>query len=209
MYCLTIVAIRQNGVRSRQAIVARGLSLTAEGGRHRASIGALAQALGMSKSAVHAHFGSKGQLEAALVETAAERFTGAVLRPATAAPPGLARLAALCEAFVAFAAGPEAPLTPGHRAFGRGMAAPAETRLSAWVTQWRQALMDAAGDAVRLGEFASATDPAQVVFELAALLDGAARMIDQAPPADVVRRTRAGVDRLLVSWSAASTVSAA
>jgi AcrR family transcriptional regulator len=197
------MAVRQNGQRSRHAIVARGLRLTAEGGRHRASIGALAQALGMSKSAVHAHFGSKGGLDAALVEAAAEQFTVAVLRPAGAAPAGLARLAALCEAFVAYAAGPESPLTPGHRAFGRGLPLAAETRLAGWAKQWHQALADAAGDAAGRGEFAAATDPVQVAFELAALLDGAARALDDAPADDVVRRTRAGVDRLLMAWTAA------
>lgn len=197
------MALRQNGQRSRQAIVEHGLSLTAEGGRQRASIGALASALGMSKSAVHAHFGSKGALDAALVASAADRFEQAVLRPAAAAPPGLARLAALCEAFLTVAAQPGAPLTPGHRAFGRGMPAAAETRLRAWSVTWRQALDAAARDAVSRGEFAPGADAAQVAFDLAALLDGAARALDHTPPAEVVRRARAGVDRLLVSWTKA------
>jgi hypothetical protein len=42
-----------------------------------------------------------------------------------------------------------------------------------------------------------------VGFELAALLDGAARGLDHRPPAETVRRTRAAVDRLLVSWTKA------
>ena len=197
------MAVRQNGQRSRHAIVERGLGLTVEGGRHRASIGALAQALGMSKSAVHAHFGSKGGLDAALVDAAAERFELAVMRPAAAAPAGLARLAALCEAFVTYAAAPGPCLTPGHRGFGRGMPAPAGARLAAWASGWRDALQAAASDAVGGGEFAPDTDAAQVAFELAALLDGAARALDDAPASEVVRRTRAGVDRLLVAWTAA------
>ncbi|MFN7979833.1 MAG: helix-turn-helix domain-containing protein [Vicinamibacterales bacterium] len=197
------MAIRQNGLRSRESILDHGLSLTAQGGRHRASIGALAAALGMSKSAVHAHFGSKGALDAALVASAAERFEQAVLRPAAAAPPGLARLAALCEAFLAFAAQSDAALTPGHRAFGRGMAAAAEQHLRAWAEAWRRALHGAAADAVARAEFAPGADAAQAAFELAALLDGAVRALDHLPPTEVVRRTRAGVDRVLVSWTKA------
>lgn len=193
---------RQNGDRSRRAIVERGLALTAQGGRHRASIGALAQTLGMSKSAVHAHFGSKGALDAALVEAAAERFDQAVLRPAGAAPPGLARLAALCEAFVQYVAAPAGPpLTPAHRAFGRGMGVAAESRLRTWAETWRQALESAAAQAVVQGELAATADPAQVAFELGVLLDGAGRRLDIAAPEDVVRRVRTAVDRTLLGWS--------
>lgn len=195
--------VRRNGQRSRQAIVEHGLSLTGQGGRHRASIGALAAALGMSKSAVHAHFGSKGALDAALVAAAANRFELAVLRPAAAAPPGLARLSALCEAYLTLAAQPGPPLTPGHRAFGRGMPAAAEGHLRAWTEAWRRALEEAARDAVTAAEFRPGSDAAQVAFELAALLDGAARAIEHAPSDEIARRARAGVDRLLVSWTRA------
>lgn len=195
---------RANGIRSRRALVERALSLTAQGGRHRASIGALATALGMSKSAVHAHFGSKGALDAALVEEAADRFARAVLAPAAAAPPGLARLAALCEGFVAYATDEPGPrLTPAHRAFGRGLGAAAESRLATWTATWRQALEAAAADAVVQGEFTASADPAQAAFELSALVDGAVRALDHAPPADVRRRARLAIDRALVGWSTA------
>jgi AcrR family transcriptional regulator len=183
--------------------VERGLALTAAGGRQRASIGALAHTLGMSKSAVHAHFGSKGALDAALVESAAERFARAVVTPAGAAPPGLARLAALCEAFVQYVTDAAAPaLTPAHRAFGRGMGAAAESRLRTWADTWRQALEAAAADAIVQGELGPTADAAQIAFELGALLDGAARRLETAPVEEVVRRARAAVDRALVAWSA-------
>lgn len=196
--------VRANGVFSRRAIVERALVLTAQGGRHRASIGALATALGMSKSAVHAHFGSKGALDAVLVEEAADRFERAVLGPAAAAPPGLARLAALCEGFVVYATDEPGPrLTPSHRAFGRGMGAAAESRLTTWTSVWRQALEAAAADAVVQGEFAATADPSQAAFELGALVDGAVRALDHASPADVLRRARRALDRALVGWSTA------
>ncbi len=195
---------RANGRFSRRAIVERGLDLTAQGGRHRASIGALAGALGMSKSAVHAHFGSKGALDAALVDEAAERFERAVSGPAAAAPPGLARLAALCEGFVVYATDSPGPrLTPSHRAFGRGLGAAAESRLATWTATWRQALEAAAADAVVQGEFAATADPAQAAFELGALVDGAVRALDHTTAADVRQRARRAIDRALVGWSTA------
>ncbi|MGE0815872.1 MAG: TetR/AcrR family transcriptional regulator [Vicinamibacterales bacterium] len=196
-------ASRANGLRSRKALMERGLALVAQGGRHRVSIGALAAALGMSKSAVHAHFGSKAALEAALVDEAADRFGRAVVDPAGAAPPGLARLAALCDAFLLFAAeSGGAGLTPVHRAFGRDLATAAESRRLAWAASWRRTLDQAATGAETAGELARGVEPAQVAYELDALLNGAVHAIETTPPADVVRRTRLAVDRTLLGWSA-------
>lgn len=59
------------------------------------SIGPLAQAVGMSKSGVFAHFGSREELQLAVIESAATRFGEAVLGPALAQPRGLPRLRAI------------------------------------------------------------------------------------------------------------------
>jgi len=53
----------------------------------------------MSKSGLYAHFGSKQELQLATVQEAGRIFAGEVVQPALAAPAGLARLAAVCEAF--------------------------------------------------------------------------------------------------------------
>ena len=95
---------RAPGVASRAAILSRGLRLAAHGGLARASIGALASGLGMSKSAVFAHFGSKPRLDVAIVEAAVARFERQVVGAAAAAPPGVARIVALSEAWLAQAA---------------------------------------------------------------------------------------------------------
>lgn len=192
---------RQNGERSRKAVLARALALTATGGHETATIAAIATGLGMSKAGVFAHFGSKDALDAAMVDTAAERFGLAVLGPSSAAPPGLARLAALCEGFLLFAAS-DGALTAGHRAFGGRLGPRASTRLAAWAEAWHHALEHAAADAVARGECLADAAPAQVAFELGALLDGAAARLARHPRDEVVARTRAAVDRMLVAWSA-------
>jgi AcrR family transcriptional regulator len=76
-------------------ILDHALRLAAEGGLRAASIGALAAATGMTKSGVFLHFGSKPALDEAVIHTAVARFDRAVSRRAAAAPPGVARLAAL------------------------------------------------------------------------------------------------------------------
>jgi AcrR family transcriptional regulator len=90
---------RADGARTREAIVHEAVSLATVDGLEGLSIGNLAHALGMSKSGIYAHFGSKEELQLATVDEARRIFQSAVIDPALAAPPGLAQLVTLCDAF--------------------------------------------------------------------------------------------------------------
>ena len=90
---------RADGERTRSAILRAAASLATVDGLEGLSIGHLAAAIGMSKSGLYAHFGSKQELQLATVQEAGRIFAGEVVRPALAAPPGLPQLAAVCEAF--------------------------------------------------------------------------------------------------------------
>src|SRR3954451_24994466 len=90
---------RADGVRTQSAIVREAVSLATVDGLQGLSIGNLAAALGMSKSGVYAHFGSKQELQSAAVDEAARIFAAEVVAPALAAPPGLGQLVAVCDAF--------------------------------------------------------------------------------------------------------------
>ncbi len=92
---------RADGAQTRSTILRAAAALATVNGLEGLSIGNLASALGMSKSGLHAHFGSKQELQLATVEEAARIFAEEVVQPALAAPPGLAQLAAVCEAFFA------------------------------------------------------------------------------------------------------------
>lgn len=165
---------RQNGATSRRLVLTRALDLAATGGLAAASIGALADTLGMSKSGVFALFGSKDALDAAVVEAAVAQFTRTVVAPADAAPPGVARLAARVEGWLAaVAAGSPALAVLGLDV--RGASGPARDRLRAWRAGWRDTLAEDVTMARRGGELAAATDAAQAAFEIEALLDAAAR----------------------------------
>ncbi len=200
------ISTRSNGIRSRQAILDRALEVAGSAGLHAATIGVLSDALGMSKSGVFAHFGSKDALDLAAIDAAAERFARGVMAPAATAPPGIARVVALCEGFLAFvvpAAGAPAHLAPGHPAFALSSSPAARARLDAWLGAWRDALLASVAEAIAHGEMAAASDPAQAEFELRAVLDAAARGMRDEPPAAIVARARRAIDRTLVSWSAA------
>jgi AcrR family transcriptional regulator len=76
-------------------------SLATTDGLAGVSIGRLAAALGIPKSGLRAHFRSATELQLATVAEAARIFAAEVMQPALAAPPGLAQLTAVCEAFFA------------------------------------------------------------------------------------------------------------
>ena len=66
------------------------------------TIGRLATELGMSKSGLFAHFGSKEELQLATIDAARRRFVDHVIRPSRALPRGRARLEALLADWLAY-----------------------------------------------------------------------------------------------------------
>ena len=85
------------GEETREAILDTALTLASTGGFEGLSIGALAQAVGLSKSGLFAHFGSKEDLQIAVLRSAAERFVADVIAPALREPRGEPRVRALFE----------------------------------------------------------------------------------------------------------------
>jgi AcrR family transcriptional regulator len=83
------------GAATRDAILDRAYEIARFSGIEGLSLGPLAQAVGMSKSGVFAHFGSREELQLAVLESAATRFGEFVLIPALSQPRGLPRLRAI------------------------------------------------------------------------------------------------------------------
>src|SRR5215471_15368436 len=93
---------RLRGDRTRHAILSHGARLASAEGLEAVSLQRLASDLGISKSGLFAHFGSKEELQLAIVDEAARIFTDEVLRPGLATPRGVGRVLALCEAFLSY-----------------------------------------------------------------------------------------------------------
>src|SRR4051812_7044141 len=83
---------RADGERTRSSILRGAASLATVDGLDGLSIGNLAAAIGISKSGLYAHFGSKEELQLATVAEAERILTDEVIEPALAARPGLAQL---------------------------------------------------------------------------------------------------------------------
>src|ERR687886_775312 len=93
----------QKGARTRRTILDTAAALATQEGLELLSIGRLAEATGMSKSGLFAHFGSKEELQLATVDHAAKMFVDEVIAPAREAPRGLARVWALCDHMIDYA----------------------------------------------------------------------------------------------------------
>src|SRR5881628_977116 len=93
---------RADGERTRGTILRAAASLATVDGLEGLSIGNLAAAIGMSKSGLYAHFGTKLELQLATVGEAERILAEEVVQPALAARPGLGQLAAVCEAFFSY-----------------------------------------------------------------------------------------------------------
>ena len=91
---------RSDGERSRDAILREATRLATLDGIEGLSLGRLADAVGMSKSGLFAHFGSKEELQLATIEAARAIYDDVVVAPAQSAAPGLARLRAYTERFL-------------------------------------------------------------------------------------------------------------
>jgi AcrR family transcriptional regulator len=88
------------GEQTRAAILDRAVDLASVEGLEGLTIGRLASDLGMSKSGLFRHFGSKQDLQLATVGAARDRFVAMVLEPASAAPDGAPRLRAMAEHYL-------------------------------------------------------------------------------------------------------------
>ena len=160
---------RADGERTRSAILRAAASLATVDGLEGLSIGNLAAAIGMSKSGLYAHFGSKQELQLATVQEAGRIFAEEVVQPALAAPAGLAQLAAVCEAFFehlrrrtfpggCFFAG--AALEMGTRP------GPVKEAVAGFQTGFVDLLRGFAATAIEQNELPPGEDPDQLAFEL-------------------------------------------
>ena len=160
---------RADGERTRSAILRAAASLATVDGLEGLSIGNLAAAIGMSKSGLYAHFGSKQELQLATVQEAGRIFAAEVVQPALAAAPGLAQLATVCEAFFehlerrTFPGGcfmASAALEMGTRP------GPVKEMIAAFQTEFVGVIRGFAATAIEQRELPATDDPDRLAFEL-------------------------------------------
>jgi AcrR family transcriptional regulator len=159
---------RADGERSRRKILDAAAKLATTEGLEGLSIARLADHIGMSKSGLYAHFGSKEELQLATIETAGEIFSADVIAPSEQAKTPLAKLEVVCEQFLSHV---ERRVFPGGCFFASAAAefdthpGPVKERVSGFQRDWTELIVQLVGEAQAGGELRS-EDPVQLAFEL-------------------------------------------
>jgi AcrR family transcriptional regulator len=196
----------QKGQQTRAAILEAALGLASHMGLEGLSIGALAEVTQMSKSGVFAHFGSREELQIAVIREYHARFEDEVFFPAVREARGLPRLRALFENWIRrvsieldsgciyISGAVEFDDRPG----------PVRDALASMVRAWQAALEPAIRLSIDEGHLRTDTDSLQMLFEIHGLilaLHHDARFL-RLPGA--VDRARAGFDRIVTLYMVAA-----
>lgn len=193
------------GEHTRQAILDEAFSMASCIGVGALSIGVLAERTKMSKSGLFAHFGSKEELQLAVLREAQQRFADIVLRPAFRLPRGLPRLRAIVVNWLSWTR--EANL-PGGCVINAAAAefddqpGPLRDEVKNGLLALRRVLAETAAKAVETGDLRPDTDVDQLAFELEGIYQVAQqsrRLLDD-PAAD--RRALVAFDRLVSDHAA-------
>jgi AcrR family transcriptional regulator len=193
---------RSDGERSRNAILNQAAQLATVEGIGGLSIGRLADAVGMSKSGLFAHFGSKEELQLATIETASVIFSEHVIEPASAAPTGFERLRQLAEGFLRHV---EDDVFPGGCFFASVAAemdthpGPVRDRAVEIVDGWLRQLEAAIRDAQSEGAIDLSEDAEQLAFQLDAYLLLANAQFVVSHESTPIDRARRALERRLAA----------
>lgn len=157
-------ATTSKGLATHGAIVEHAIGLVRKQGLEGLSIGSVAQAATMSKSGVFAHFGSREDMQLAVLDAVAEDFSQRVLAPAFRQPRGLKRLRAIVSNWMEWAHD-GCPMIAATIEYDDRPGV-IRDRVVHWQRRLREALARAVELAIEAGELRAGTDPEQVAFEL-------------------------------------------
>lgn len=161
--------LETKGQRTRNSILEAAAALATKEGLDPLSIGRLAEATGMSKSGLFAHFGSKEELQLATVEYAAALFVAEVIDPARSAPKGLARIWSLCDHMIGYS---ERQVFPGGCFFAatsfefNNRPGPVRDRIESMIRSWLSYLEHAVEQAQEAGELDPNASAREISFQL-------------------------------------------
>lgn len=185
---------------TRAAILDRAADLASVEGLEGLTIGRLAGELGLSKSGLFRHFGSKEELQLATVEQARQVLRREVVEPAAEREPGLDRLRALLDGYLRYL---EREVFPGGcflaaaAAEFDGRPGPVREAIAQASREWVSELEKQAKAARKSGELPADVDAGQLVFELNALARAANASYQLHGDRRAFRRARTGIAQRL------------
>ena len=195
---------RLRGDASRRVVLERAADLASVEGLDGLSIGRLADVVGMSKSGLFAHFGSKEELQLATFEAARALFDELVVAPALELPTARERIRRLCDNYLQYVQ----DAFPGGCFFAAVLAemdtrpGAVRDRATAFMDEWLSLLTREIEGAQAEGAIRGDVDVAQLAFELEAFLflaNAQFVVLRAAGPIELARRT---IERRLASSAA-------
>jgi AcrR family transcriptional regulator len=160
---------RARGDKTRSAILARAMQIASAEGLDGLSLGRLAGDLGMSKSGLFAHFGSKEELQLMTLRAAAGVFIDLAVTPAQELPEGIVRLAALTDTWLKYLDGETfeggCPFIAAAAEFD-SRPGPVRDLIAEMMGRWLCLLIDQARAAQEGGELVPGADPEGLAWEL-------------------------------------------
>ena len=165
----------KKGLATKSVILQAALEIASKSGLEGITIGHLAESVGMSKSGVFAHFGSREELQIAVIRKYYEYFSEIVFVPALAKPKGLPRLRYMIDAWLKISVGANT-----SSCFFIAGAAEFDDRpgivrdeLVRSVEDWRSALLRAIKESIAAGDLKKSVVPQEMLFYLYSIVLGA------------------------------------
>ncbi len=193
----------RKGEQTRAAILATACDMAAREGLEGLTIGALSARMRMSKSGVFAHFGSREDLQRAVLHAYEQRFVAEVLVPGIAAPRGLPRLQAIVEHWLrrTVEEAASACIWISGAAEYDDRPGPVRDELVAMVRAWQRELERAIRQAVDAGHLSPHTDAAQLIFELYAVMLAVHHDARLLQDSEALVRARSALQRVLTTYA--------
>jgi AcrR family transcriptional regulator len=194
----------RKGEQTRAAIVEAALELAGRDGLEGLTIGLVADRMRMSKSGVFAHFGSREDLQIAVLKEYEKRFVEDVLLPSLNEARGLPRLEAMygrwidrisveiSSGCIYVSGAAEYDDRPG----------PIRDELVGMIRSWQAELVRAIKQAIEVGHLRADTDPLQLVFVLQGFVLSVHFNTRLMHNKDSITRARAGFTQLISVYRA-------
>jgi len=187
------------GEDTRRAILDSAVSLATRSGLEGLTIGKLADELGLSKSGLFAHFGSKEKLAVDIIGAARDQFVATVVKPALGVERGEPRLRALLERWLRWAERPGGCIFVALSAELDDQPGAARDALDETMREWLDVLAGAVKLASTEGHFRKGLDAQQIAFELYGVMLATHFQIHFQRDPRGQARARKAFDRLLDS----------
>jgi len=193
------------GQKTRDKILEKAAGLASICGLEEMSIGKLAEATGLSKSGLFAHFNSKENLQAQVIQRVSDMFTEEVLRPAFNEPRGIPRIRAIFDTWRDWIDGDSLPggcvMIASATEFDDRPGAVRDEIVS-MMKNLLDLLTRTAQIAIDEGHFKEDSDPRQFAFEFESILHGYHLLWRLLKDPAAKERSDAALERLLSAYEA-------